>query len=326
MSAGLRYVAMSPNILSVMLRGFAFGFGGIVVLALLPLIARDLVKGGPLTFGILLGAFGVGALVGAALSARLRRTLTTEALVRATFATFALAAAVAAVSPWIALTMLPLCAAGACWVLTLVDLQRDRAALRAALGGRARDRALPDGDLRRHGGRQLALGLAALHLGTEQALLAAACTLLVGAALGFRSPLPPMAALDLDPLSRWREPQVAVDIEPRSGPIIVTVEYLIRDEDVIRFPRRDGRAPAHPPPRRRAPMDPAARPGQPRALDRALRKPDLGGICPAEPAHHQGRCRDRRPHPRAAPRRRAAARAPPDRAPGQRAAAAQGES
>ena len=46
MSAGLRYVAMSPNILSVILRGFAFGFGGIVTLALLPLIARDLVKGG----------------------------------------------------------------------------------------------------------------------------------------------------------------------------------------------------------------------------------------------------------------------------------------
>ena len=75
MSAGLRYVAMSPNILSVILRGFAFGFGGIVALALLPLIARDLVKGGPLTFGILLGAFGVGAVIGAFTSGRLRQTL-----------------------------------------------------------------------------------------------------------------------------------------------------------------------------------------------------------------------------------------------------------
>ena len=43
---------------------FAFGFGGIVALALLPLIARDLVKGGPLIFGVLLGAFGVGAVGG----------------------------------------------------------------------------------------------------------------------------------------------------------------------------------------------------------------------------------------------------------------------
>ena len=56
----------------VMLRGFVFGFGGIVVLALLPLVARDLVEGGPLTYGILLGCFGVGAIGGALLSARLR--------------------------------------------------------------------------------------------------------------------------------------------------------------------------------------------------------------------------------------------------------------
>ena len=235
MSAGLRYVAMSPNILSVLLRGFAFGFGGIVVLALLPLIARDLVKGGPLTYGILLGAFGVGALLGAALSARLRRTLTTEALVRATFATFALAAAVAAVSPWIALTMLPLCAAGACWVLTLATFNAivQLSAPRWVVG-----RAISLYQMATFGGMaggSWLWGWAALHLGTEQALLAAAATLLVGAALGFRSPLPPIAALDLDPLSRWREPQVAVDIEPRSGPIIVTVEYLIRDEDVFDF-------------------------------------------------------------------------------------------
>jgi len=47
--------------------------------------------------------------------------------------------------------------------------------------------------------------------------------------------LPPLTALNLDPLSRWREPQIAVDIEPRSGPIIVTVEYMIRDEDVFEF-------------------------------------------------------------------------------------------
>src|SRR5882757_6304907 len=99
MSAGLRYVAMSPNILSVILRGLAFGFGGIVILALLPLIARDFIKGGPVTFGILLGGFGVGAIIGALVSARLRSVLATEMLVRATFVVFASAAAVAGLSP-----------------------------------------------------------------------------------------------------------------------------------------------------------------------------------------------------------------------------------
>src|SRR4051812_43512294 len=98
MSAGLRYVAMSPNILSVVLRGCAFGLGGIVALALLPLIARDLIKGGPLIYGILLGGYGAGAVAGAFFSARLRNLLTTEALVRATFVVFALSVALAAIS------------------------------------------------------------------------------------------------------------------------------------------------------------------------------------------------------------------------------------
>jgi hypothetical protein len=235
MSAGLRYVAMSPNILSVMLRGFAFGFGGIVALALLPLIARDLVKGGPLTYGILLGGYGVGAVIGAFISARLRAMLTSEALVRATFVVFAVSVAIAAMSRWMWLSVPAVAAAGACWVLALstfnatVQLSAPRWVVGRALalyqmatfGGMA-------------GGSWL-WGWLTLHVGIEQALLAAAGALVAGAAVGLRFPLPPLAALNLDPLSRWREPQIAVDIEPRSGPIIVTVEYLIRDEDVFAF-------------------------------------------------------------------------------------------
>ena len=38
----MRYIAMSPNIAKVMLRGFIFGLTAIVVLALLPLVARGL--------------------------------------------------------------------------------------------------------------------------------------------------------------------------------------------------------------------------------------------------------------------------------------------
>jgi quinol monooxygenase YgiN len=53
--------------------------------------------------------------------------------------------------------------------------------------------------------------------------------------MGLRYRLPPLEELNLDPLSRWREPKVAVDIEPRSGPVIVTIEYIIKPEDVVAF-------------------------------------------------------------------------------------------
>src|SRR5690606_7220000 len=41
--------------------------------------------------------------------------------------------------------------------------------------------------------------------------------------------------LNLDPLARWTEPEVALEIQPRSGPIVVTVEYRIRESDVLAF-------------------------------------------------------------------------------------------
>jgi MFS family permease len=235
MSAGLRYVAMSPNIRSVLLRGFAFGFGAIAVQALLPLIARDLVSGGPLTFGLLLGAFGGGAVAGAFTSAPLRRMLTTESLVRASFGACAVATALVSISTATALSMFGLFVAGAGWVLTLSTFNAtvQLSAPRWVVG-----RALALYQMATFGGMAAgawAWGRVALHLGIESTLVLAAFALLAGAALGLRYALPPLEALNLDPLSRWREPTVAVDIEPRSGPVIVTIEYLIDEGDVVAF-------------------------------------------------------------------------------------------
>ena len=85
MGAGLRFVAMSPAIRTVLMRGFLFGLAAIAVQALMPLAARDLVQGGPVTFGLLLGAFGAGAVGGALISSRVRQIRSVEALVRCSF-------------------------------------------------------------------------------------------------------------------------------------------------------------------------------------------------------------------------------------------------
>src|ERR687893_2977516 len=105
MVAGIRYVAMSPNLGVVLVRGAVFGIAAIAVQALMPLIARDLIQGGPLTFGLLLGAFGIGAVGGALLSTRLRQALSLEALVRVAFLSFAVCATIAGLSPFAPLTM-----------------------------------------------------------------------------------------------------------------------------------------------------------------------------------------------------------------------------
>lgn len=76
---------MSPNIGKVLVRGFLFGLSASAILALMPIVARDLVEGGPLTYGVMLGAFGVGAIGGALVSARLREVLSSEWIVRVAF-------------------------------------------------------------------------------------------------------------------------------------------------------------------------------------------------------------------------------------------------
>jgi len=72
-------------------------------------------------------------------------------------------------------------------------------------------------------------------LGISDALLVSAVVLLGGLALGWRFAQPETAALNLDLLLRWKEPEIALEIEQRSGPVVVTIEYRIGEEDVLAF-------------------------------------------------------------------------------------------
>ena len=119
MGAGLRYVAMSPHIGVVLMRSFLFGLTSVAVLALLPLVARNFAGRGALTYGLLLGAFGVGAIGGAFLGARLRASLSSEWIVRIAFAAFAACAVATALSPLEWATAAGLALGGAAWVLAL---------------------------------------------------------------------------------------------------------------------------------------------------------------------------------------------------------------
>ena len=234
-SAGLRYVAMSPNIGKVLVRGFVFGLSASAILALLPLVARDLVAGGPLTYGIMLGAFGLGAIGGALLSARLREHLSSEWIVRIAFAGFAVSSLITAFSPYGWLTSLALLLSGAGWVLALslfnttVQLSTPRWVVGRALslyqtttfGGIA-------------AGSWMWGQLAEDH-GPANALIISACLMIVGAAIGLRLPLPEFQSLNLDPLNRFSEPLLKLDLKPRSGPIVVMIDYEIADDDVPEF-------------------------------------------------------------------------------------------
>jgi hypothetical protein len=47
--------------------------------------------------------------------------------------------------------------------------------------------------------------------------------------------MPDLTRSDLDPLGRFREPPLQLDLRGRSGPILVMLDYVIRQEDVPAF-------------------------------------------------------------------------------------------
>jgi len=235
MEGGVRYAMLSPRIVAVLLRALVFGVGASALQALMPIIARHEVGGGPLVYGVLLGAFGVGAVSGALCVTPLRGRFKSETLVRFWIAAFALAALGVALSPYLPLTILSLLLGGAAWVIVLstfnvtVQLSAPRWVVARALalyqmcafGGMAAGAWL--------------WGSLAQNYSTSMALLVSAGVLMVCLVLGLKMPLANGESLNLAPLNRWREPDTELHIEQRSGPIIVSIAYTIHDNDVPEF-------------------------------------------------------------------------------------------
>ena len=84
--SGVRYVIHSPHLRTVLTRTLLFGVIGGATPALMPLLARDVLGGGASLYGIMLGAFGLGAVIGALNVSTVRRKFEAELSVRVSLA------------------------------------------------------------------------------------------------------------------------------------------------------------------------------------------------------------------------------------------------
>ena len=235
MWAGVRYVSLSPNLLTVLFRGFLFGFAAIVIMALLPSVSEEYVGGGALVYGTLLGCFGLGAIAGAFLNGRARARFSNEAIVRIACLGFALSCLGLAFSRDVFLSHLVLLPAGTCWVLSLslFNVSIQLSAPRWVVG-----RALSLYQTATFGGMaggSWIWGLTADAADPQWALVAAGGVLIVCLLVGLRLPLPQFNDLDLNPLDTFNEPLLKLDLRPRSGPIMIMIDYEIAQEDIPRF-------------------------------------------------------------------------------------------
>ena len=233
MAAGLRYTAMSPDILRVMPRAGIFGFAVAAVSALLPIIAREQLEGGPLTFGLLLGAYGAGSVATGFFVRPLLEKLGSErVVVLASLASTAGTVAIA-YSSYLVLSMLALILVGIGSVLvlstcnTVIQLAAPRWVVArtlsiyqmAAFGAMAMGAA--------------SFGLFADRTSVNVALLSAAGLHILSILLGRLIPIIEDQR-DLDPY-QWSEPSTVVPIKGRQGPVVIAISYEIDEADIPQF-------------------------------------------------------------------------------------------
>src|ERR1700721_1204341 len=115
--SGVRYIANSPSIRIVLARTLVTGVIGGSVSALMPLVARELLHGGAQTYGIMLGAFGMGAVFGALNISEVRKRLSGEAAIAACAISMGGSIAAAALSRAPGFTAAALVGAGAVGML-----------------------------------------------------------------------------------------------------------------------------------------------------------------------------------------------------------------
>jgi MFS family permease len=234
-AAGVRYVSMSPPIRKVLARGALFGMAASAALSLLPLVARELVGGGSVTFGILSGAFGLGAVIGALVSSRLRQRYTSETILRVTICAIIIGVVITALSRSLPLTLIGLLVYGAGWLIAMatMNVTVQMAAPRWVLG-----RALSLYQMAVFGtmaAGSWVTGQLAEGLGVASALLIMAVVQSISLAAGMILRLPKVDELNLDLTDRWRAPETTLPIEPRSGPVHVALRYRILEADIPRF-------------------------------------------------------------------------------------------
>lgn len=232
---GARYVLNHPQIRVVLVRCMLTGVLGSALSALMPLVARDILGGGAPMFGILLGAFGMGAVAGALTVAELRRRLSSEGVARLCAVVVGVTTAVVAASPWAPVTAVALFIAGAGWmvIITIFNIGVQLPAPRWVSG-----RAIASFQTAIAGGVALGSwmwGHIAEDHGVSTALYLSAGSIILSAGLGVWLRLPAVDAARKHEAERLDDPEVRLALTARSGPIVVEIEYRIDLETARQF-------------------------------------------------------------------------------------------
>jgi MFS family permease len=223
--AGLRYGVNAPVLRAILVRTLAFATPAAAIQALLPTVVRDQLGRGSGVYGILLGSFGVGAIVAAVLRPRIDARLTGDQSVTTSSLVLAGVLVVVGLVEVPVVVGAALLLGGAAWTTGTVTLN---ITTQAALPWWVRARGL---------GLYLVVLSGSIALGSAvwgavagwsipAAHAVAAATLVAGVATSRRWRLSVVRGLDLRPATTT-SPIVMLEPAPEAGPVLVTVAYRV---------------------------------------------------------------------------------------------------
>ena len=233
--SGLRYAQHSSPIKRALLRSFVSCVCVASANALAPLVAKDLLGGEANIFGLLLGVSGVGAVCAGLSVSYVRSRLATETTLKLLAVIAAAALCLVGLSRSLPLTCLGLFIASGASILMISTLN---ISVQLSTPRWVIARALSMFHTFTAGGIAVGSwvwGEVAGDFSVPVALLGSAGALLATTLVGFVLPVPKDSGEDIEPIEIQNEPQVALDLSLRSGPIVLEIDYDVAAEQARAF-------------------------------------------------------------------------------------------
>jgi len=232
-AAGVRYLRFSRGYLWLLLLGSLFGFASASLRSMLPNLTSDTLDGGSVMYGVLLGMFGCGAMVGGVTRSLASRRIG-HRLLPICIVAFGLAGVVVGFSTLVALTAVFVTIAGVIWTWILATLNSTYQVLTPDW---VRGRTMGAFTLSVFGFVPLgavASGALGNSVGADTALLIFSVTVVAIGFLSFLMPIPVLERIE-SPVVPERDATAIPTVEGPNEPVLVITTWHVEPPDLEAF-------------------------------------------------------------------------------------------
>jgi len=227
MRTGLRYVRNAPKVQAVLIHTLIFSVFTCALWAFLPIVAREYLRLSAVGYGMLLGFFGAGALVGALLLPIIRVRFSLNNIVACTTILMAVTMTCLAIIHSFPLILAVMAAGGMAWLILISVFS---IAVQEVIPSWVRGRVLSVFMLVFFGGfagGSMLWGALAVWTGIRQTLVGVSIFLLIGIILTQKYKLPTGEDLDLTPVQQLPSYLAAKGLTNEERPVLVVIDRRI---------------------------------------------------------------------------------------------------